>query len=224
LKNTRRRCDLEEWAEEIFEVSRTRCTGLRADGQLVLAGFKESAQDAFLRAQDAFVRLFIRFSGARRCDWATINSGSSCTRCTRVLRNGRVEPKTTDLKESAEDAFAGLREAFFWSIPRIFHSKHTLPFISTRGYGCTCILQNIRAEATSRDLKESAQDALGGPKYSSFCLFFDFRVSRTRCTRLHAEGAHVALAGFKESAQDAFVRAQDAFFRLFLRFSACEPM
>ena len=49
----------------IFEVSRTRCTGLRADGQLVLAGFKESARDAFLRAQDAFVRLFLRFSGVR---------------------------------------------------------------------------------------------------------------------------------------------------------------
>ena len=43
-------------------------------------------------------------------------------------------------------------------------------------------------------------------------------VSRTRCTRLHAEGAHVVLAGFKESAQDTFLRAQNAFFRPFLRF------
>jgi len=69
-----------------------------------------------------------------------------------------------------------------------------------RGYAHTLHmhLQNIRGEATSRDLKEWAEDALGGPKYPSFCLFFDFRDSRTRCTRLHAEGAHVVLAGFKE--------------------------
>jgi hypothetical protein len=59
------------------------------------------------------------------------------TRCTLLLRNRGAESKYTDFKESAEDAFAGLREAFFWPIPRIFHSMQTLPFISTRGYGHT---------------------------------------------------------------------------------------
>jgi hypothetical protein len=49
-------------------------------------------------------------------------------------------------------------------------------------------------------------------------------VSCTPCTRLHAEGARVVLAGFKESAQDTFLRAQNAFFRPFLRFFAWEPM
>jgi hypothetical protein len=35
------------------------------------------------------------------------------TRCTLLLRNRGTESKYTDFKESAEDAFAGLREAFF---------------------------------------------------------------------------------------------------------------
>jgi hypothetical protein len=34
------------------------------------------------------------------------------TRCTLLLRNRGAESKFTDFKESAEDAFAGLREAF----------------------------------------------------------------------------------------------------------------
>jgi hypothetical protein len=70
---------------------------------LVLACFKELAQDALLRAQDVFGRLFFHSPGARRCDWATINSRSSCTLCTRVFAQRRVEPKTTDLKDWLKD-------------------------------------------------------------------------------------------------------------------------
>ena len=45
-------------------------------------------------------------------------------------------------------------------------------------------------------------------------------------TRLHADRGRKRRirAGFKELAEDAFLRAQNAFFRLFLQFSACEPM
>jgi hypothetical protein len=52
------------------------------------------------------------------------------------------------------------------------------------GTRCTCILQNIRGEATSSDLKESAQDALGGPKYPP--LLPILRFPRFRAHAAHA--------------------------------------
>jgi hypothetical protein len=82
---------------------------------------------------------------------------------------------------------------------------------------CTCICRIHAVKRRRRDLKECAEDAFGGPKYLSFLHSSISEVSRTRCTRLHSEGAHVVLAGFNESAQD---RAQNAFFRPFLRFFA----
>jgi hypothetical protein len=63
-----------------------------------------------------------------------------------------------------------------------------------------------RGEATSRDLKGMGRRCPWRSKIPLLLsIFRSPRFSRTRCTRLRAEGAHV-LTGFKESAQDALLR------------------
>ena len=68
------------------------------------------------------------------------------TRCTLLLRNRGAGSKYTDVKKIGRGCLRGLREAFFWSIPRIFHSMQTLPLfpradMRTR---CTCICRYTR--------------------------------------------------------------------------------
>ena len=73
-----------------------------------------------------------------------------------------------------------------------------------------------------------------GSEKAFFCRFFGFS-TQCRCQQfISARDAHTFLPYFaeyaasrvssEELAEDAFLRAQNAFFRLFLQFSACEPM
>jgi hypothetical protein len=52
-------------------------------------------------------------------------------------------------------------------------------------------------------------------------IYFDARCAHAAHVFCRIRGE---ARGFKELAEDAFLRAQNAFFRLFLQFSACEPM
>ena len=98
----------------ISEVSRTRCTRLHAEGDVVLAGLKRICRGCLPKgSKRPFFRVFLRFPSAGRYEGQSINSvrpADTCTRCTR-LRRDSAEQNCMDLKnrpkmpsECSEDA------------------------------------------------------------------------------------------------------------------------
>jgi hypothetical protein len=159
-------------------------------------GFKESADDAFWGPAEGFFRPILRFD---------VQCGNQFIQC-------------TDSRPSAPKM--PIRVARILQAPIRAHAAH---IFCARG-----------AEPKSTDFKESAEDAFGRLQDAFFCRFFAFSTQCRRQQFISTRGAHTLhtyfaeyaarRVGFKELAEDAFLRAQNAFFRLFLQFSACEPM
>jgi hypothetical protein len=126
-------------------------------------------------------------------------------------------------KESTKDAVGRLKEAIFWSIPRSFPLMQTSAiYFDARicAHAANAFLQNIRGASKFADFK--TEDAFGGPNTILLPIlrFPRFRAHDARAfTQRGAQRTR-----WKEPAQDVSVTLKNAFFRLFLRFSACEPM
>jgi hypothetical protein len=100
--------------------------------------------------------------------------------------------------------------AIYFDAPICAHAANAFP-------------RNIRGEATSRDLKEWAEDALWRPKIPLLLPIFDFRgFAHTMHTPSRKGGAR-RTAAFEEYAH-TLLRVQNAFLRPFLRFFAWESM
>jgi hypothetical protein len=168
--------------------------------------------------------------------------------CARVTTQ-RPCGKSTDLKNRPKDTFWRLQNAFL----RRFLGKYGLNgncFIQYTDrsseqfslFGCACRCCEFRC---SRFIPKSAMPCLVFGEHAAEVRFRrmgrrcplealntpPLPISRIQCSRFRANDAtaftqtgNVVLAGFKETAQDAFLRAQDALVRLFLRFSGCAPM
>jgi hypothetical protein len=126
-------------------------------------------------------------------------------------------------KESTKDAVGRLKEAIFLVDSSEFPTHAVVSNLFRCADMRTCcerILQNIRGASKFADFK--TEDAFGGP---NTVLLPILRFPRFRAHDARAFTQRGARrTRWKESAQDASVTLKNAFFRLFLRFSACEPM
>jgi hypothetical protein len=111
------------------------------------ASFAESLNSMFNAKESIYsLRKKSRPSAPKMPIWIVRILGAPIrTRCTLLLRNRGAESKFTDFKESAEDAFAGLREAILLAVSSDLPLNADAAIISTRGYAHTLHmhLQNI---------------------------------------------------------------------------------